>query len=288
MIFSSSKKIPLQNLPLQSYPDDFSIDRLVLGVDNVRVDACLSPQLEDAIKQAVLRLIARFSESENILDKDGSSGWFEATSRFKKKCREIMVAGLKTAKARNEPQIDLLASAAIVKMIFQIIPIQYQSFGNLVKKTINRYENSHYPYQKAIMEMKEKLAYLKKNRHSVIESVATELITNMTDIQKNNLFEMRRISLGKEAIPYEDLFTNPILVAADPSDYNFLLKEYVPLGSRTEDPLQYSELAAIILQVIKDLLLEDIGTPPAQTQPRNQTRMPLFLPVPAARINGPR
>lgn len=261
MILSPSAKAPLQSLPLQSYPGNFSLDHLVFGVDNVRIDAYLSPQLEDTIKKAVTHLIARFTESENILDKDDSSGWIEATSHFKKKCREIMMAGLKKAKAQKEPQIDLLANIAIVKMIFQVIPVQYQSFGNRVKRMINQYENSHYPYQKAILELKEKLAYLKKNHHFIIENVSTELITNLTDIQRNNLYDMRRISLGKEAIPYEDLFSNPILVAADPSDYNFLLKEYIPLGNQLEDPLLYSDLTATIMEVIKDLLSEGIGAP---------------------------
>ena len=62
--------LDVQTLPLAMYAFRFSLDRLVLGVDNIRYDVRLSPSFREVLKSNVLQLIAKFSQASTILEVD--------------------------------------------------------------------------------------------------------------------------------------------------------------------------------------------------------------------------
>ncbi|MBC2744215.1 MAG: hypothetical protein HGJ93_14525 [Desulfosarcina sp.] len=58
--FKYQPRLPgLKDFPMESYATDFSLDRLVLGVDNIRCDVRLSPTFCNATAKLAALLIER-------------------------------------------------------------------------------------------------------------------------------------------------------------------------------------------------------------------------------------
>ena len=65
-----SKPPSLKQLPLKRYIINFSLDRLVLGVDNIHIDVRISPQVHTVVKRAVSVSMIKHSRSEIFFEND--------------------------------------------------------------------------------------------------------------------------------------------------------------------------------------------------------------------------
>lgn len=242
-------KLPsLKEFPLNDDSLMFSLDRLVRGVDNVRYDVYLSPDFCKAASEMVSQVIAMHTQSEDILDKTSSLS--KSRDEFRRLCREIMTDAVNKAKARHEIQIDYLLQTAIIKLLLEEIRGQYEKlivyFKNIIreKEILNLQEGAR---------LKNELSGILENKKSVLHKAGSDLFQYLTEIQREELREMRESNFGNEAVLPDHIFSNPILHAEDLADSSFMIEEYdVLLGRRVEDPDKYDLLAALI----RDLLIQ--------------------------------
>ena len=122
-IFSSKLPI-LREFPLKSYSFNLSIDRLCLGVDNIRYDVYLSPGFCEPATKIVSQLIAKHSKAEKIQYIDRAT-WVKERDDFKHQFRDIMIDAIHKSKLDSEIQIDFLAQIAIVKLLKEKIRYQF-------------------------------------------------------------------------------------------------------------------------------------------------------------------
>jgi hypothetical protein len=256
-----SKPPTIGDLPLKTYSLEFSQDKLVSGVDNIRHDVHLSPVFSKVASKIVLHLIVRHSQAEHILGVDKSSPWVRERDEFKRLCRDVMRSSVNKAKLEREIQIDFLAQTAIVKMLIRELRVQYDEFARRFKSSIQEYEMSSSQDLSEATRLRETLSTMLQNKKSILRNVGNELFRDVAEVQRADLNELRRANFGTKAILPEDVFSNPILNVEDPSDDFFTIEEYVLLSHRFEDLHTYDN----ILLLLRSLLFKiDKDTLPSQ------------------------
>ena len=248
----------MKGFSLKTYSVPFSLDRLVLGVDNIRYDVRLSPELCTATRTLVHRLIVRHTQTEKILQVGVTDSWIKEKNDFKKHCHDVILVAINKAKAEHEIQIDFLAQTALVKMLISEIQSQFKKFISTFKQSIRSYEMPHSQDLRVATKLKEELANIQRNRRSTIRNVGSETFQYLAEVQQKTLKERRESNFGVDSVLPDDVFSNPMLSAENPSDDFFMIKEYVLLGRRFEDPDKYNTLIHMIKDLINELNLQDL------------------------------
>lgn len=251
-IFSS--RLPsLKEFPLKSYSFNLSLDRLCLGVDNIRYDVHLSPDFRKSATKIVSQLIAKHSKADKILYIDKAT-WVKERDDFKHNFHDIMIDAIHKSKLDSEIQIDFLAQIAIVKMLKEIIREQFDILIGHIKNHLRQYETSLRNDTREFLSKKVKLSNILENRESIIRSVGNELFLHLNEVQCKELKEMREANFGIESLLPDDMLSNPMLHAKDPYDQFLMLEEYdVVVGRRAEDPDNYNTLISLIRTLLNDI-----------------------------------
>ncbi len=170
-----SKLPSLKPLSLKRNLIDFSLDRLVRGVDNIHIDVHISPQVQNAVKRVVSLLMIKHSETENYFKDYKRENLKNEINALRNLCNDVLLDGLNRAKSASEVQIDYLGQASLVKLFLQEIRNQYEIFLTNFKGLIRSYELSldHDSYES--FKIKEKLNDLKYNQKRTILHAGDEL-----------------------------------------------------------------------------------------------------------------
>lgn len=250
-IFHFFTKLPsLQNIGLNRYQIDYSLDRLVFGVDNIHFDAYISPQACKALKRTAFLLMIKHSRSENIF-KDYKRELCEVEKdTLRRICTEVLQDGISRAKAAAEVQIDFLGQAALAKMFLEEIKEQYKVLVAHFEPLVRTYQLSSRHNQSDGFKIKNQLTNVKLHQNQIIRLVGEELFTVLADIQAKTLRNLRETHFLPPDILPDNFFLNPILHTDNPADDFFLIEEYVLLGQRTEDPDNYTSIKLIINEML--------------------------------------
>ena len=258
MIFSSSNIFP-ENLPeLKSYSVNFSLNKLVPGVDNIHYDVRLSPKLQKSSTDIVNHLIARHiktSEADEII-KD-SEDWVNVQDTFRKTIVDILLNAINKAKAEREIQIDFLVQASLTKMFLEKIHTSFDKLIEHYKNIIRKLEVSKSSGSKTIIRLKEELSEKLKNRKNITRKIAEELFQFLIEIQGNEIQKNREANFGPDAILPKSFFANPIINSENSTNDFFLIEEYVLFGNRLNDPLKYNPLIELVTNFYR--LISDQG-----------------------------
>jgi hypothetical protein len=254
-LFKKTATLPsLGGIPLKTYSFNFSLNRLFLGVDNVRYDVYLSPDFCDEGTNIVFQLIAKHSQTEDFLGVHGSSIWAKQRDEFKRLYRDIMVGAINRAKLDSEVQIDFLAQTAVGKMLIGEIRGHFETLLKQYRSAIRKAELADHKYPGETQKLKGKLSEILQNRESIIRNVSSELFQYLADVQRTDLKEMREANFGAEAILPDDVLSNPMLFAENLHNDGFVMEEYdVLIGRRLEDPDQYNALILLISRLLGQL-----------------------------------
>ena len=246
-IFELFTKPPsLKSLDLKRYQIDYSLNRLVFGVDNIHLDVYISPQVYKALNRTVSLLMIKHSQSEYIF-KDYKREFCEIEKdTLRRVCTDVLLDGISKAKSANEVQIDFLGQAALAKMFLQEIKDQYKNLVAHFEPLVRIYQLSIKDNRNEGFKIKDKLADIKLHQNRIIRLVGKELFALLADIQARNLRNMRETHFRPENILPDNYFINPILHTDNPADDYFLIEEYVLLGQRSEDPDNYASVKLII------------------------------------------
>ncbi|MBW2620457.1 MAG: hypothetical protein JRC56_03875 [Deltaproteobacteria bacterium] len=258
-----SKSSGLKDLPLETYSVEFSLDKLVPGVDNIHYDVHLSPVLCKSAYKVIRRLLGKHANVEKLLDIDRASSPAKERDDFKRLCSDVLQEAINKAKSDSEIQIDLIAQIAIVKMLTEEIQLQFKTLidylNNYARKLNNiaqKYEISKNLSLSKYVQIKEKLSDIQQHKNLILLNVGKELFGYLIDVQHKDLKEMREAILGIEINLPDDVFYNPILHVENPFDDFFMINEYILLGHRFEDPDNYNRLLFLVRDFLRNILLK--------------------------------
>jgi hypothetical protein len=241
-----SKPPSLKQLPLKRYLINFSLNRLVFGVDSIHIDVRISPQVHTVLKRAVAVSMIKHSRSENYFEDDKKDRRENEKLALKNVCADVLLEGVNRAKSESEVQIDFLGQFSLAKMFLEEIKNEYQKLISKFEILIRTFELSRQYDQYEWLKMKEKLTEIKRNQKRIVRLVGEELFQVMADVHAKNLKNIRESNFPSECILPDNFFINPTLHADNVADDFLLMDAYVLLSQRSDEPDNYSSLKSII------------------------------------------
>lgn len=253
-------KPDLDGLNLKSRFVDFSLNRLKTGVDNIRYDVSLSAEFSESVRHMVRLMLARHADAEDMLTIDESSPLLKEKERFNSLCQDIFLGALNRAKSGNEVQIDVLAQAAVIRLILDQMQDQFRQLVERFKSAIREAEMAR--NQEQALSLKQRMTDIGETRNRLMRAVGEEVFRCLPESQTDNADEIRRINFGKTAVIPEFILPNPMLCVDDPKDDMFILDEYeILLGHRVEDPDRYITLLDQLANLLTRMSTNGSGSP---------------------------
>jgi hypothetical protein len=186
-----SKPPSLKQLPLKRYLLKFSLNRLVLGVDNIHIDVRISPQVHTVVKRAVSVSMIKHSRSEIFFEDDKKERRENEIMALQHVCTEVLQEGINSAKSKSEVQIDFLGQFSLAKMFLEEIQSEYRKLITNFEIFIRDFELSRRYDQHEWLKMKEKLTEIKHNQKRIVRLVGEELFQVLADVHAKNLKNIR-------------------------------------------------------------------------------------------------
>jgi len=254
-----SKPPSLKQLPLKRYLVDFSLNRLVPGVDNIHIDVLISPQVHNTVKQAASLLLIKHSRTENFFEDYKREHCENEKRTLRDLCANALLEGINRAKSEAEVQIDFLGQASLVKLFLEEIKIQYEKLIANVEDLLRTYELSpgHDPSEG--FKLKGKLTEVRQNRKQILLHAGMELFQVIADLNPAGLRSIRESNFPPGDILPDHFFLNPMLHTDNPLDDFFLVEIYALFGQRSEDPDNYQSLKSIIYDLLGETELGQGG-----------------------------
>jgi hypothetical protein len=279
--FKYQPRLPgLKKFPMESYSTDFSLDRLVLGVDNIRCDVRLSPAFCSATAKLAALLIAR----ETGILTHGEKNYLAVLAReqenYHRLYREVMSDAINKARAAKEIQVDFLAQIAILSMVHEEIRRQYDILISHCKSAIRSSDLTRQDDPKAGLKLKEDLAHVLASRESVQKSVGLELCGYFREIRETDIRELREAVFGQDLPFLFDLLANPIVHMDNPFNDDFMIEAYdICLGRRVEDPDRYEMMLNLMRSIYAYLDIEETAAISWSLDRRRRAIMAAELPI---------
>jgi hypothetical protein len=258
-IFNKAPKLPpLSSFPLGHYAPNFSLDRLVLGVDNIRYDVFLSPTFVSATRKIVTRLVTRHAGLEKPGEDVKQHNWVKEVESYKQLYREIMRDAVNKSKGQREVQIESLAQAALIRMLLEEIRSQYENLVGRLKKAVRKSELAVHNDMAEAPKLTTRLQRILHEKDAILQKVGREICGFWTEVELKDVLPMHEAVFGPRNSFFVDLINNPVLHADQPDSDIFLISEYdVVLGRRIEDPDKYEPLLFFIRRLLNQIDLVD-------------------------------
>jgi hypothetical protein len=248
----------ISRFSLKQYKHTYSLDRLVLGVDNIRYDVYLSPTYINVTRKIAARLVARHAGVEKSGSQPQQDSWVKEVDGYKQLYREIMRDAVNKAKGRREVQIEYLAQSAVLRMLLTEIRTQYDHLVGRLKNAVRKSDLAVHNDIAEAPKLKGKLQGILQERDAILQQVGKEMSGFMADVEVNVINQMHEAIFGPRHSLYTDLLDNPVLHAEHPDSELFMISEYdIVLGRRIEDPDKYETLLFFVRQILNNLDLMD-------------------------------
>ena len=256
---------PLSEFSLQSYTHDFSLDRLVPGVDNIRYDVCISQTFISATEKIVEQLVIRHAGLEKRMAEPKQVNWIKQIDRYKQLYQELLEDAINKAKGDRETQVEYLAQTALFKLLLEEVRSQFERLIRRLKKTVRKSELAVHNDLAESPKLKGKLQRLLQDRDAILKRVGMEILAFWAEVENKEVKPMHEAVFGKRASFFEDCLKNSMLHVSQANNEIFMLTEYdISLGKRIEDSDKYETLLYIIRQLFN---LIDIKDPAAKGVP---------------------
>jgi len=255
-----SRSLTWSGPPPVPYAANFSLNRIMPGVDNFRYDVHLSPLFCETASRIVFHFILKHSRADKELGV--TFDWLRDRDEFKRLCRDLMLDAVKRAKMGDgEIQIDYLAQVAVCKFLIQDIRKQFEELETRFNNLVWEYESTDDDEVIAeTVNLKEQLLKIRHQRNKIITGVSKEIFQYFLAAQKS-LKDRREANYGRHSLLYDDIFTNPILHIENQNDDYFMLDHYVLLGHRIDDPDRYDRLLKLIRGLLEKIKVSEPQAP---------------------------
>ncbi|HXZ41137.1 MAG TPA: hypothetical protein VEG68_10385 [Terriglobales bacterium] len=251
---------------LTSYTPSLSLQGLQVGVDNLRHDVYLSPRFVEQARLHISRLVIRHGDLEGPL---GAAAPMKTRNQFiqsklsakpqaepadlKTLLTELHVAALNSAKTEENPVLDLLARAAIIKFLRLELNLQFAQVLERCRMTLKGYEG--FRHQKAL-EYRERVAAFQVAKRIILRKTGEELFRTLREVEKETLARTRRSFFGGSADEQYKLFLNILIFTEDGSDAHLNAEHYVMLGNFEGDLDRFGNVRKIACEFLQSLNLE--------------------------------
>jgi len=245
---------------LSSYTPSLSLQGLLLGVDNLRHDVHLSPKFVERARLHIARLLIRYGDLEGVLTaatpEKTRTQFIQAKadpksqaepSDLKSLLTEMHVAVLNHAKAAENPILDLLGRAAIIKFLRVELNTQFGQVLERCRMAMKGYEG--FRHQKA-HEYRERVAALQVGKKTILRKTGEELFRTLRDCEKDTLARTRRSFFGNGGDEPYKLFLNPLMFTEDGSDARLNAEHFVMLGNFESDPDRFANIRQIACEFL--------------------------------------
>ena len=260
----AEKAVPPQ---LASYTPSLVLQGLQVGVDNLRHDVFLSPRFVEQARQHITRLLIRHGDLEGPLG--GAAAPANTKTQFihsklsskpqsepldlKTLLTDLHLAALNVAKAQENPVLDLLARAAIIKFLRLELNSQFAQVLERCRMTLKGYEG--FRHQKAL-EYRERIAAFQVAKKTILRKTGEELFRTLREVEKESAARTRRSFFGNTADEQYKLFLNMMIFTDDGGDAHLNAEQYVMLGNFESDPDRFTNVRTIAYEFLKSLQLE--------------------------------
>lgn len=261
----AEKAVPPELTP---YIPTLALQGLQVGVDNLRHDVFLSPKFVEQARQHITRLLVRHGDLEGPL---GAVAPANTRTQFiqaklsgkpaneptdlKSLLADLHVAALNTAKAQENPTLDLLARSAIIKFLRLELNSQFAQVLERCRMTLKGYEG--FRHQKAL-EYRERIAAFQVAKKTILRKTAEELYRTLREVEKESVARTRRSFFGNTADEQYKIFLNTLIFTEDGGDAHVNAEHYVMLGNFETDPDRFANVRAIACEFLQSLGL-DLG-----------------------------
>lgn len=261
---NAKTEISINHLPLRHYVFELSLDRLKRGIDNVRHDVHISPDFHLTAKRLIFQLIIYHAEASRPFFTENRIHWHNEFSEFKRQLHAILLHGINNAKSSREIQIDVLAQTALVKLFSETIANQFEEAVQHMKTVIRKHEIAH-PLEPAVA-MKEEVSAIITGKDRIIQKTGTDIFGCFIEVQRE-LNKLRISNFGNESIIPPEIFSNPILQATARTSGFFMIENYVLIGHRLEDPVNYKAFLNLLTAFLSDIWDKGNTAEPAPSAP---------------------
>lgn len=262
MFLFEKKMLPPSKVPIEAHRIEIPLERLRLGVDNLRYDVHISPEFIKQADEIISQLILKHADASGPLLTRERIHWHQEISKFKTSCRELMASAVNQAKSRQEIQIDYLAQMAIAKLLIDTTEERFDGAVQHFKSVVRRQEVSR--RTESHMALREEVGLIIQRRSTILEQVSNEILSWFAEVRRE-LDELRSSIFGEDGFLPGELFGNPLLRTKSRVDDYFMMDNYVLLGHRIEDPLNYHAVLSIFKTFFGQIRFE--STLPERTDP---------------------
>jgi class 3 adenylate cyclase len=286
-IFRLGKEPDKSTLPqMVAAAPSIALERLAVGVDNLRHDVALSPRFMDSARAHIMRLIVRHGELEGSLaaeipERNQGPSWLRKAAagitrnvpeklEWKPLLTELHLAALNRAKKEGNISVDLLARLAVTKFLRLEMHQQYAQALERCRLLIKSYEGVRHGKG---MEYRERTAAFQVRKKIILRKAGQELFETLREIEKETLARTRRSLFGEakfgeakaeeraiSALSSYGLFLNRLLFSEDGRDDYLGAEYYVMLGNWDRDPDRYPRIQDIVWNFVRSLFGDETTT----------------------------
>jgi hypothetical protein len=251
---------------LSSFTPALSLEKLQVGVDNLRYDVHLSPKFAEQARAQILRLLIRHGGVEELMAAQAAvkttNHFISANSKVQPKAEssdlkttlaDLHVAALNRAKADNNPVLDLLARAAIIKFLRNELNSQFGQILERCRALLKTYEGIR---PQRALEYRERVGEFQVAKKIILRKTGQELFRTLRDIEKETLARTRRSLFGNSSDEIYKLFLNPLAFTEDGHDTYLNAEHYVMLGNFDRDPDRFANVRRIVCEFLASLSVD--------------------------------
>jgi hypothetical protein len=253
---------------LASYMPQLIVQGLVAGVDNLHPDVFLSPKFTAITRIHLANLIEQHGEVQQLArvpeeNPFGDSPYGRAhlkhdalpaqevdyPAEFKRCLSGLQIASLRSARAADNLQLDLLCRVALVKYLRAELGLQFtrvlERCRENLKKRAERYLEQHQ------MVLRDRFVHFQVNKRQVLRRVSEDVLATLREVERETVASTRHSLFGdREAAGYEVL-TNRLIFADSSQDPFLRAEHYVLFGGFERDPDHFERVAALAKSFLK-------------------------------------
>jgi class 3 adenylate cyclase len=251
-----------------------SLERISVGVDNLRHDVVLSPRFVELGRTQIARLIARHGEVEGLLSAEmprstQGPAWMRSQAgktaqskidpgEWKGALSNLLVGSLNRAKKESRLSVDLLARLAVTKFVRTEMNQQFLQVLERCRVQLKSYDNMRI---ERAHEYRERLATFQVQKRIILRKTGQELFETLREVEKSTLARTRRSLFGEETTGGSyftyPLFLNRLLFSEDGRDDYLCAEHYVMLGNWDRDPDRYGRMREVASVFLRSLYGEE-------------------------------
>jgi len=252
---------PKEAVSFEFYEPAVQTDLLVPGIDNIRFDVSLSSKFLQYCRTLIFRLIVTHSEVSPLLNNPPGMPKSAERKVFKQRLQDLLVNALNHANSRKNPQLELLAQAAVMKCLVLEIQAQYALVVVQAREKLRLFDSPAHPQKARGYQLHEVFGNFQKNKRIIVRLVSQDLLEMMEEVRNDLVRKTRESFFGSEAPEPHAIFSHPLIFTEEGKEDYLHLQHYVMLGNFQRDPDRFG----LVEQHVREFLeWADGSSPEAQ------------------------